>query len=102
PVTEGVFKMLQEFPWQIALGTADFYKDFIGGGKGYNYGHLPLGWMFNGGQSGLSDPDAYVYNYYHSKSPRSEENLTDLTLDGMIDKARTILGTGERKKAYLD
>ncbi len=102
PVSEAVYKALQAFPWQIALGTVDFQTEFINGGKGYDYGHLPVGWIFDGGQSSLPDPDAYIYNYFHSKSPRNEDNMVDTTLDGLIDKARTTIDANQSRQAYLN
>jgi peptide/nickel transport system substrate-binding protein len=102
PITEGIYKMLQAFPWQISLATIDFNTQYINGGKGYDYGHIPVGWLLDGGQSSLPDPDAYIYNYFYSKSPRNEDNMVDTTLDGMIDKARTIVDTNQRRQAYLD
>ena len=102
PVTEAIYNMLQALPWKISLGSIDFSKDFIAGGKGYDYGNLPPDMMLSGGTSIYSEADEYLYNYYDSKSGRNVENLNDPALDAMIDKARTILSTADRQKAYLD
>jgi peptide/nickel transport system substrate-binding protein len=102
PITEGIYKMLQAFPWQISLGTIDFNTQYVNGGKGYDYGHIPVDWLLDGGQSSLPDPDAYIYDYFYSKSPRNEDNMADPTLDGMIDKARMIADANQRRLAYID
>lgn len=102
PVTQTLFNMLQALPWKISLGSIDYTKDFIAGGKGLDYGNLPNDMMLSTGITFYTEVDEYLFNYFDSKSTRNQENLADPKLDALIDKARTILDDEQRRKAYLD
>lgn len=97
-----VYSMLQALPWQINLGTFDYAKDFVGGGKGIQYGNIPLGWIIFGAISPFSETDQWLFGYYDSQSTSNEERVKDPALDSMIEKARTIVDADARRAAYLD
>ena len=100
-VAQMVYNMLTALPWKIALVPIDFYKDFVGGGKGMQFGNYPADTLLWGGLSSPSETDEYLFSYYHSQGAIHRENLKDPTLDAMIDKARTIIDPESRRVAYL-
>ena len=97
-----VNSMLTALPWKDSLLPIDFNKDFVGGGKGMSYGNYPVDTMLWGGIAIVSDVDEFLFRYYDSKSTTNREKISDPTLDTMFDKARSIVDTEERRKAYLD
>lgn len=80
----------------------DYVKDFIAGGKGSLYGYFPPDMVVIGGVSNSSSVDENLFNYFHSKGRYTPEHLQDSALDGMIDKARTIVKADDQVKAYKD
>ena len=80
----------------------DYVKDFINGGKGSLYGNFPSDMVVVGGVSNSSSVDENLFNYFHSKGRYHTEHLQDSTLDGMLDRARTIVKEDDQVKAYKD
>ena len=99
---ETVFSMLSALPWKMSLVFIDYNKDWVGGGRGVRYGNFPNDSLVLTGIEGRTDVDEYIYGWWHSKSTSTISRLKDAQLDGMIDKARTLLKDDERAKAYID
>ncbi len=97
-----VYNMLTALPWKISLVQKDYAKDWLGSGKGVRYGALPPDAMTVNGTDGLTNVDDFVYGYFYSTSPTSITRVKDPTLDGMLDKARSIVNDDARLKAYKD
>jgi peptide/nickel transport system substrate-binding protein len=100
--SEVAYSMLGALPWKVTYLKVDYNKDWINGGKGYGYGFLPPEMMAWWGLSTRTDIDEYIYGFWHSKSTGNISKLNDPALDGMIDKARTIVNDDDRLKAYKD
>ena len=98
-----ISSMLQALPWkQVSLITIDFSKDWIGGGKGWHFTHIPNDVIMVNLLTSYSDADEYLAGYYYSTSTLNTERVKDAKLDGMIDHARTIVDEEQRRQAYLD
>jgi peptide/nickel transport system substrate-binding protein len=101
---EMVYNFMKVLPWEVNLILIDYTKDWMNSGKGVRYGNFPspndsIVW---GPLEGRQDIDEYLFGWYHSKSSTNLSHLSDPKLDGMIDKARTIINEDERTKAYID
>lgn len=102
-VVELVVNMLNKLPWKVQIVNIDYNKDFMAGGKGVRYGNnIPSDGMVWWGLEGRSDPDEYLYGFWHSQSTTSTSKLNDPKLDGMLDKARATRDEAARVKAYID
>ena len=82
--------------------SVDYTKDFIGGGKGIRYGNFEKNSIVYAGLTNLPDIDDYLSNYWHSKGTSGVSHLNDPSLDDQIAKARTMVNTDERLKAYTE
>ena len=94
--------MLSQAGLKVSAVAVDYTKDYIGGGKGIRYGNYDKNTIVFTGLSNFTDIDEYLFGWYHSKSSTNLSHLNDPKLDGMIDKARTIINEDERTKAYID
>lgn len=100
--SETINSMLGALPWKVTYVPIDYIKDWQGGGKGYLYGSMPADSMAWWGLAIRTDVDEYLYGFWHSKGSSNISHVNDPKLDGMIDKARTILNEDDRLKAYKD
>jgi len=100
--SETMNSMLSALPWKLTYVPIDYIKDWQGGGKGYLYGSMPADSMAWWGLAIRTDVDEYLYGFWHSKGSTNISHLNDSKLDGLIDKARTILNDDDRLKAYKD
>jgi peptide/nickel transport system substrate-binding protein len=100
--SETMNSMLKALPWNLTYVPIDYIKDWQAGGKGYNFGTMPADSMAWWGLAIRTDVDEYLYGFWHSKGSTNISHLQDAKLDGMIDKARTIVNDDDRLKAYKD
>ncbi len=102
-LAETVSNMLNNIGVKTKLIGVDYNSEYVAGGKGYRFGNFDRDTIvFGVATGGYTDIDEILFAYYHSASTRRNTRLTDNILDGMIDKARTILDENERIKAYLE
>ena len=94
--------MLDALGIQSTMVPLDYFKDYIGGGKGARVGNRPSDMILLDGITTFSDVDEYLFNYFDSKSTTNHDHLKDPQLDSMIDKARTQVNEDARIKAYKD
>jgi len=97
-----VYNMLKQLSWQIAFVQGDYAKDWLGSGKGVRYGTLAKDTIAFSSTDGLTTVDDFLYGYFYSTSPTNVVRVKDTQLDGLLDKARTIVNDDERLKAYDD
>jgi peptide/nickel transport system substrate-binding protein len=100
--SQTVASMLSTAGFKVTAVQVDYQKDYIGGGKGIRYGNYERDMIISASPSGYDSADEFIFNYYDSKSTAGLSRLKDSTLDGMIDKARTLLDENERVKSYID
>jgi peptide/nickel transport system substrate-binding protein len=85
------------------LAAVDYNTEYIAGGKGYRAGNFPKDTLVLGAISGgYTVIDEIMFAYYHSKSSKRFNQLSDPSLDGMIEKARSTLDQAQRLKSYQD
>ncbi len=103
-VAEAVSNFLNAVGIKASLRQIDYTKDYLASGKGEAYGFFPKDHVVVSGirNGSTADPDGRLFDYYHSKSQVGAEQLKDPTLDGMIDKERTIVNQEERFKACIE
>ena len=102
-VSEAVHNMLTALTPNVTLATQDFGRDFINVGKGSRYGNYPADEVIQGGTApSIADVDGVLFGYWDSKSTSNESRLKDPKLDGLIDKARSLLNANDQRTAYLD
>lgn len=99
---QAIFNMLKQLPWQVSFVQGDYAKDWLGSGKGVRYGSLAKDTIAFSSTDGLTTVDDFLYGYFYSTSPTNVVRVKDTQLDGMLDKARTIVNDDERLKAYKD
>jgi len=58
--------------------------------------------LYTSGKSQENDPDGNLLPVYHSKGDVNYSRIRDDQLDAMLEKQRTLLDPGERKKAIQD
>jgi peptide/nickel transport system substrate-binding protein len=104
PAAEAVSNFLNQVGVKSSLQQIDYTNVYLNNGKGYSAGFFPKDVVvFSGIRGGSTqDPDGRLYDYFHSKSLVGAEHLSDATLDGMIEKERTIVNQDDRWKACLD
>jgi peptide/nickel transport system substrate-binding protein len=56
--------------------------------------------IHSNGNSFFPDPDSYMYLKYHTKGAQNFSSWENAQYDALIDKARTIFDSAERKKLY--
>jgi len=85
------------------LVPVDYNSEYIAGGKGYRAGNFPKDTLLLGAVSGgYTVIDEIMFAYYHSKSSKRFNQLSDPTVDRMIESARSMLDQSQRLKAYQD
>lgn len=100
--SETVNNMLGALSWNKTYVPIDYIKDWQNSGKGYLYAGVPADSMAWWGLAIRTDPDEYLYGFWHSKGSTNISQLKDPTLDAMIDKARTMINDDDRVKATKD
>lgn len=99
---EGAYNFLTALPWKISLTVIDYNKDWVGGGKGVRYGNFGNDTLVLAGLEGAANIDEQMYDHFYGTSGKNVTGIKDLTLDSMIDKARTVVNEDDRVKAYKD
>jgi len=85
------------------LVPVDYNSEYIAGGKGYRAGNFPKDTLVLGAISGgYTIIDEIMFAYYHSKSSKRFNQLSDPTVDQQIESARSTLDQSQRLKAYQD
>lgn len=100
--SETVYNMLTALPWKVTYVPVDYTRDWVGGGKGYQYAGLPPDTMAWWGLAVRTTVDEHLSGWWYSKSTTNMSRLNDPKLDAMIDKARTLLNEEEQLKAYKE
>jgi peptide/nickel transport system substrate-binding protein len=100
--SETVYNMLTALPWKVTYVPVDYTRDWVGGGKGYQYTGLPPDTMAWWGLAVRTTVDEHLSGWWYSKSTTNMSRLNDPRLDAMIDKARTLLNEEEQLKAYKE
>jgi len=100
--SETIFNMLEAVGIKATLVEADYTKDFLDAGRGIKQGFYDKDAVPLCATASFTDPDEFLFSYFHSKSTSNTERLSDPDLDAMIDKERTLLNPDERLKAVLD
>jgi peptide/nickel transport system substrate-binding protein len=101
-LAETVNSMLNSAGFKTTLVIQDYFKDFVGTGKGSRQGFFDKDMMCFFAASAYNDPDDWLYSYFHSKSTSNQEHLNDPTYDAMVDKQRTLVNDDDRLKAVKD
>ena len=101
-VSLAIANMLSQAGIKIAPVQQDYTKDYFGGGKGIRYGNFDKDSVVCTGISALDDVDEFIFNYYATGATQGLSRLKDPDLDAMLSKARAIVNTDERVKAYKD
>jgi len=100
--SETIFNMIQSIGIKATLVPFDYSKDFLDSGRGVKQGFCDKDTIPLCATASFTDPDEFLFSYFHSKSNNNTERLKDPDLDAMIDKERTLLNTEERVKAVID
>ncbi len=100
--SETIYSMLTALPWKVTYVPVDYTRDWVGGGKGYQYAGLPPDTMAWWGLAVRTTVDEHLSGWWYSKSTTNMSRLNDPKLDAMIDKARTLLNEEEQLKAYKE
>jgi peptide/nickel transport system substrate-binding protein len=101
-VTQAMNNMLNTGGVKTTLLLLDFQKEWIDAGRGYRQGYFPKDTIAFAANQPFNEVDDLLFSYFSSRSTQNQEHLSDPDLDGMIDKARTIVDENARLKAYLD
>jgi peptide/nickel transport system substrate-binding protein len=99
---DAVTAMLRQGGVKITAVQQDYAKDYVDSGKGSRQGYFDKDWIVFAGAAPATDADEQIFNHFDSRSTSNAERLKDPTLDGMIDKERTIVDEDQRTKALLD
>ncbi len=99
---ETINNMLNAVGVKTNLVTIDYNKDYVDAGKGSSQGYYDKDMIIFGGFSPYTEPDEWLFSYFHSKSVNSHTNVKDPQLDAMIDKERATVNEADRLKAVLD
>jgi len=99
---ETVNSMLNQAGFKTTLVIQDYFKDFVGSGKGSRAGYFDKDMMCFFAASQYNDPDDWLFSYFHSKSTNNQEHLNDPAYDSMVDKQRTLVSDDDRLKAVKD
>ena len=78
------------------------FNVYIDAGHGIRQGFFDKDIVLSFSVASYSDADEWLFNYLHSKSTTNQEHLKDPTLEGMVDKERTLVNEDERLKAVLE
>jgi peptide/nickel transport system substrate-binding protein len=101
-LAETVNSMLNAAGIKTTLVIQDYFKDFVGTGRGSRQGYFDKDMLCFFAAAVYNDPDEWLFSYFHSKSTSNQEHLTDPMLDAMIDKQRTLTDDNDRLKAVRD
>jgi peptide/nickel transport system substrate-binding protein len=101
-LAETVNSMLNAAGFKTTLVIQDYFKDFVGTGRGSRQGFFDKDMMCFFAAAVYNDPDEWLFSYFHSKSTSNQEHLNDPMLDAMIDKERTMVNEEDRLKAVKD
>lgn len=100
---ETINSMLNAGGIKSNLAAVDYNSEYIAGGKGYRAGNFPKDTLVLGAISGgYTVIDEIMFAYYHSKSSKRFNQLSDPAVDRMIENARSTLDQSQRLKAYTD
>ena len=102
-LSETIHNMLQALSKNVTLASQEYLHDFVNAGKGSRYGNYSADQVIEGGTApSIADVDGVLFGYWHSKSASNESRLKDPKLDGLIDKARTLVNQSDQLHAYLE
>jgi ABC-type transport system substrate-binding protein len=102
PINGAYLQMLQNAGFKAASVQVDYAKDYVDSGHGIRQGYYKTDTIVYGSQQPFTEIDEFLFSFFHSKSTQNEEMLKDPAVDGMIDKARTLVKEDDRLKATLD
>jgi peptide/nickel transport system substrate-binding protein len=98
---ETLSSMLNAAGVKSSLVAVDYNTEYIAGGKGYRAGNFPKDTLILGAVSGgYTVIDEIIFAYYHSRSSKRFNQLSDPNVDGMIESARSMLDQSQRLNAY--
>jgi peptide/nickel transport system substrate-binding protein len=100
--SEAIYNFVQSAGFKATLVEADYAKDFLDAGRGIKQGFYDKDAIALAAVASFTDPDEFLFSYFHSKSTSNTERLNDPALDAMIDKERTLLNAEERRKSVFD
>ena len=98
---ETIANMLGAVGVKATIVIQDYFKDFIGP-RGSRNGFFDKDTIMYVSAAPFSDPDGWLFSYFHSKSTANQEHLKDPAYDAMVDKQRTLVNEDERLKAVRD
>ena len=98
---ETIANMLNAAGIKATIVIQDYIKDFIGP-KGSRNGNFDKDTVMYVSAAPFTDPDEWLFSYFHSKSTANQEHLKDPTYDAMVDKERTIVNEDDRLKAVQE
>ena len=92
-VAEVMQSMAAEAGFDLKLRVTEFATSLNEAEKG-NFQLYMLAW------SGRTDPDGNIYSFASCKGPLNYGKYCDAGLDGLLEKARSVTATAERKAIY--
>jgi ABC-type transport system substrate-binding protein len=98
---ETIVNMLGAVGVKATIIVQDYTKDFIGP-RGSRNGYFDKDTVMYVSVAPFSDPDEFLFSYFHSKSTANQEHLSDPKFDVMVDKERTIVNQEERLKSVRE
>ena len=98
---ETIVNMLGAVGVKASIVVQDYTRDFIGP-RGSRNGYFDKDTVMYVSVAPFSDPDEFLFSYFHSKSTANQEHLSDPKFDAMVDKERTLVNQDDRQKAVRE